>query len=295
MAPQTAGSQFFISAMDDSFLYALNCRGRLLDLSAPVVMGILNVTPDSFYDGGRLASMDAVLRQAEQMLSDGAALLDIGGASSRPGAEEVPEDVEKSRVLPAIETVLRHFPDAMLSVDTWRASVAEAAIAAGASIINDISAGSRDAALYPTVARQGCPYILMHAQGTPRTMQQAPEYTDVVQEVLDFFIREAGKLRDLGVRDIVLDPGFGFGKTVAHNYALLKNMHVFSAVLGLPVLAGISRKSMICKVLNVNPEKALNGTTALHVVALQQHARILRVHDVREAVEVIRLHQQINS
>jgi dihydropteroate synthase len=281
--------------MDNLFPYAINCRGRLLDLSAPVVMGILNRTPDSFYDGGKLDAPDAVLRQAEKMLLEGAALLDIGGASSRPGAQEVPEEEEKRRVLPAIEVILKHYPNTILSVDTWRASVAQAALDAGAAIVNDISAGAWDKEMYPTVAKLGCPYILMHIQGTPRTMQQAPEYTDVVQEVLDFFIQEVGMLRALGVRDIVLDPGFGFGKTVAHNYALLKNMDVFSSVLGLPVLAGISRKSMICKVLGVKPEQALNGTTALHVVALQQGARILRVHDVREAVEVVRIHAQINS
>lgn len=281
--------------MDNLFPYAINCRGRLLDLSAPVVMGILNRTPDSFYDGGKLDAPDAVLHQAEKMLSEGAALLDIGGASSRPGAQEVPEEEEMRRILPAIEVVLKHYPDAILSVDTWRASVAHAALDAGAAIINDISAGAWDKDMYPTVAKMGSPYILMHMQGTPRTMQQAPEYTDVVQEVLDFFIQEVGMLRALGVRDIVLDPGFGFGKTVEHNYALLKNMDVFSSVLGLPVLAGISRKSMICKVLGVKPEQALNGTTALHVVALQQGARILRVHDVREAVEVVRIHAQINT
>lgn len=275
--------------------YALNCRGRLLDLSSPVVMGILNVTPDSFFSGSRVGDADALLRQAETMLSEGAAILDIGGASSRPGAATVPEDEEMRRVLPAIERVLKNFPDAILSVDTWRASVAQQAVDAGAAIVNDISAGRFDARLYEAVADLGCPYILMHLQGTPDTMQRDPQYTDVVQEVLDFFIAEVGKLRALGVRDIVLDPGFGFGKTVAHNYALLRNLHVFGSVLGLPLLAGISRKSMICKVLGVPPEQALNGTTALHVVALQQGARILRVHDVREAVEVIRLYEQLGN
>ena len=275
--------------MEKNRSHTLNCQGRLLDLTAPVVMGILNVTPDSFFGGSRIGDTDALLRQAEKMLSEGAALLDIGGASSRPGAEEVSEDEEKRRVLPALEAVTTRFPDAILSVDTWRAAVAQAAIETGAALVNDISAGALDTAMYATVAACGCPYILLHAQGTPRTMQLAPTYSDVVQEVLDFFVHEVGKLRALGVRDIVLDPGFGFGKTVAHNYTLLQNMGVFESVLGLPVLAGISRKSMICKVLGVNPERALNGTTALHVVALQQGARILRAHDVREAVEVIRL------
>lgn len=258
-------------------------------------MGILNVTPDSFYDGGRLVTTEDAIRQAERMLGEGATLLDIGGASSRPGAEEVSEAEEMRRVLPAIELILRNFPDTVLSVDTWRASVARTALDAGASIVNDISAGRWDTAMYPTVAEADCPYILMHAQGTPATMQMAPQYDDIVQEELDFFIEEVGRLRAIGVRDIVLDPGFGFGKTVAHNYALLRNLDVFSTVLGLPVLAGISRKSMICKVLGVNPEHALNGTTALHMVALQQGARILRVHDVKEALEVIRLYEQLEG
>ncbi|MEQ1745002.1 MAG: dihydropteroate synthase [Saprospiraceae bacterium] len=278
--------------MNETHNFSINCNGHILDLSPPVVMGILNVTPDSFFDGGRLATTDTLLRQAEKMLTEGAALLDIGGASSRPGAEEVNESEEMHRVLPAIEAVHSRFPETMLSVDTWRASVAKSALGAGAAIVNDISGGRWDAEMHAAVAAHGCPYVLMHAQGTPRTMQVAPVYEDVVQEVLDFFIAEVGRLRMLGVRDIVLDPGFGFGKTVEHNYALLKNLHVFSIVLGLPVLAGISRKSMICQVLGVNPEKALNGTTALHVVALQQGARILRVHDVREAVEVVRLFEK---
>ncbi len=281
------------TSMNSTRTFSINCKGYLVDLSKPLVMGILNVTPDSFFGGSRVGDSDALLRQTEKMLSEGAAMLDIGGASSRPGAAEVSETEELRRVIPAIEFVLKNFPDAIISVDTWRASVAKAALNAGAGIINDISAGRWDPAMYPTVAAAGCPYILMHTQGTPATMQTAPQYDDVVQEELDFFMEEVGKLRALGVRDIVLDPGFGFGKTVAHNYALLKNMDVFSTVLGLPVLAGISRKSMICKVLNVKPEHALNGTTALHMVALQQGARILRAHDVKDALEVIRLYEQL--
>lgn len=270
----------------------LNCRGKLLDMSRPVVMGILNVTPDSFFDGGRHTGVEPALRQAEKMLSEGATLIDVGGASSRPGAPEVPENEELERVIPVIRTIKSHLPQAFVSVDTWRASVARAAVAAGADIVNDISAGKMDAGLYEAVAALDVPYILMHMQGTPGTMQQNPQYTDVVTEVLDFFIAELARLRALGIKDIVLDPGFGFGKTVEHNFALLKNLHVFSAATGLPVLAGLSRKSMICKVLKVKPEHALNGTTALHMVALQQGARILRAHDVKEAVEVIRLWEQ---
>ena len=277
-------------------------RSRLLDLTRPVVMGILNVTPDSFFDGGRYTTIDDVLHQAEKMLQAGAVLLDIGGASSRPGATEITEDEELKRVLPAIEALAKHFPEALLSIDTWRGQVALSAVGAGVHLINDISAGRLDATMYPTLKaihedRQlgPVPYILMHMQGRPATMQQAPVYTDVVTEVLDFFIAEVGRLRALGVTDIILDPGFGFGKTVEQNYQLLRQLSTFGQVLGLPVLAGLSRKSMICKVLKVNPEHALNGTTALHIVALQQGANILRVHDVREAVEVIRLWEMLAS
>lgn len=273
----------------------INCRGRVLGLSHPLVMGILNVTPDSFFDGGRYAGGTTALRQAEKMLAEGATFLDVGGASSRPGAAEVCEKEEMGRILPVIETIVRHFPDAIVSIDTWRAGVARAAADAGAAIVNDISAGRLDPKLYETVARLGLPYILMHMQGTPGTMQQSPHYEDIVTEVLDFFIRELEKLRALGVKDIVLDPGFGFGKTVEHNYRLLKHLHVFGNATGLPVLAGISRKSMVCKVLKVNPEHALNGTTALHMVALQQGACILRAHDVREAMEAIKLWEQLEQ
>lgn len=273
----------------------LNCRGRLLDLSAPVVMGILNVTPDSFFDGGRHEDPDHAFRQAEKMIREGARIIDVGGASSRPGADTVPEEEELRRVVPLVSQLAAAFPEIVVSVDTWRASVAREAAAAGAGILNDISAGCMDDNLYPEVAKSGLPYVLMHMQGTPATMQQAPVYDDVVTEVLDFFIAETGRLRTLGVTDIVLDPGFGFGKTVEHNYRLLNHLSLFSSVTGLPVLAGLSRKSMICKVLKVNPEQALNGTTALHMVALQQGAKILRVHDVKEAVEVIRLWEAVEA
>lgn len=272
----------------------LNCRGRLLSLDKPIVMGILNVTPDSFFDGGKHTQMAHQLRKTEQMLDGGAAIIDVGGMSSRPGAEVISPEEELRRVVPAIEGIIENFPEAIISIDTIRAEVAKAAVGAGASIVNDISAGAFDEALYPTLAELGVPYILMHMKGTPSTMQKSPDYDDVVREVLDFFIREVGKLRSLGVKDIVLDPGFGFGKSVGHNYQLLKKMHVFR-MLDLPVLAGVSRKSMICKVLKVNPLGALNGTTALHMVALQQGAKILRAHDVKEAVEVIKLWEQLEE
>lgn len=280
----------------------LRSRSRLLDLTRPVVMGILNVTPDSFFDGGRYTAIDSLLQQAEKMLDAGATWLDIGGASSRPGAAEVPEDQELSRVLPAMEALLERFPEALLSIDTWRAKVALAAVHAGAALINDVAAGRLDENMHPTLqALQGnselgpIPYVLMHMQGRPESMQRDPTYADVVTEVLDFFIAEVARLRALGVTDIILDPGFGFGKTVAQNYQLLQHLPVFRRVLDLPVLVGLSRKSMICKVLKVNPERALNGTTALHMIALQQGAKILRVHDVREAMEVVQLWEMLES
>ncbi len=273
----------------------INCRGKLLPLHPPVVMGILNVTPDSFYDGGRYLSDQAVLSQVETMLKEGASIIDVGGMSSRPGAGIISTEEELQRVLPVLESILSHFPEAVVSVDTVRSAVAEAAIQTGAHLINDISAGRIDPQMYSTVARLNVPYILMHMQGLPGTMQQAPQYQqEVTLEILDFFIDEVAKLRALGVRDIILDPGFGFGKTLDHNYQLLKNLHAFQ-VMDLPVLAGLSRKSMIYKLLSVTPEEALNGTTALHMVALQQGAVILRAHDVKEAVEVVRCWRQLEE
>lgn len=269
----------------------LNCSGKLLLLNEPIVMGILNVTPDSFYDGGKYTQEKNILQQVEKMLNEGATIIDVGGMSSRPGAEIIEEAEELQRVLPIIKSILQHFPDTIVSVDTVRAEVARQSIEAGASIVNDISAGRIDENMYATIAELNVPYILMHMAGQPKDMQKSPDYKDVVQEVLDFFIKEVGKLRALGIKDIVLDPGFGFGKTVSHNYELLKNMNVFH-ILGLPILTGISRKSMICKPLSIQPIDALNGTTALHVIALQQGSKILRVHDVKEAIQTIQLWQQ---
>ncbi len=272
----------------------INCRGRLLDLGSPVVMGILNLTPDSFFDGGKYANVEEAMRQVDKMVGEGAAIIDIGGMSSRPGAALVSEEEELRRVLPVVEAVAHHFPGVPLSVDTFRSEVARQSVAAGASIVNDIYAGRFDEKMYETVASLDVPYIMMHMQGSPNTMQLAPAYSNVVQEVLHFFIEKMGHLRNLGVKDIILDPGFGFGKTVAHNYELLNKLQVFR-MTELPILAGISRKSMICKVLGVKPEKALNGTTALHMVALQQGARLLRVHDVKEAVEVVKLWKELEA
>jgi dihydropteroate synthase len=272
----------------------LNCMGRLISLNQPIIMGILNITPDSFYDGGQYSSIQSALQQAERMLTEGATIIDIGGMSSRPGAQIITPEEELKRVIPVVEAIHSTFPEAIISVDTVRSQVARAAVENGASIVNDISAGSIDKELYATVAQLGVPYILMHMQGKPDNMQDKPDYEQVVQEVLDFLIREVDKLRSIGVKDIIIDPGFGFGKTVAHNYQLLKHLHLFQ-LIGVPVLAGLSRKSMICKVLKVKPANALNGTTALHMVALSQGAKILRVHDVKEANEVIRLWQELEN
>lgn len=272
----------------------LNCNGKLLDLEQPVVMGILNVTPDSFFDGGHYVGESAVLQQVESMLAAGASIIDIGGMSSRPGAKIISDEEELSRVIPVIELIIKKFPDIIISIDTVKSVVARRSTEAGVSIVNDISAGRLDKNLYETVADLGVPYVLMHMQGTPGDMQKNPVYEDVTQEVLDFFIREVGKLRTLGIKDIILDVGFGFGKTVEHNFQLLRNLHVFQ-ILDLPILTGLSRKSMVCRTLDVTPTDALNGTTALHMVALQQGSRILRAHDVREAIEVIKLWQQLEQ
>jgi len=271
----------------------INCKGKLVDLSEPIVMGILNVTPDSFFDGGKYQNEKALLQNVETMLNDGATIIDVGGMSSRPGAEIIDEEEELLRVLPTIELVIRNFPETIISIDTVRSRIAKEAVAAGASIVNDISAGSLDKRLFETVAELDVPYILMHMQGKPSNMQQKPDYQDVTEYVYDFFVKKIGELRALGVKDILIDPGFGFGKTVEHNYQLLKKLSIFK-ILDLPLLVGVSRKSMINKVLNTSPENALNGTTVLNTFALERGAKVLRVHDVREAMETIKLWQQLN-
>ncbi len=257
-------------------------------------MGIINMTPDSFYGASRVAA-DAVLRRVEQFLEEGASIIDVGGMSSRPGAEIISIQEEERRVLPVIEQIKNTFPKACLSIDTVHSVVAKKAIQAGASIINDISAGSIDANMFRTVAELGnVPYILMHIQGLPKTMQQNPVYKDVTLEVLDFLIGRLGMLRALEVKDVIIDPGFGFGKTIDQNYALLKRLNVFS-VMEAPILVGISRKSMIYKLLDITPEEALTATAALHWKALDGGASILRVHDVKAAVEVVRLWQKMQE
>lgn len=266
----------------------MNAGGKLIDLSTPKVMGILNITPDSFYDGGRYHTVAAALRQVESLLLAGADLVDVGAYSSRPGAADVSADEEKSRLLPAIEAIISHFPDTVLSIDTFRADVARACVSAGAHIINDISGGTLDTDMFATIAELQVPYILMHMRGTPDTMQQLTDYEDVVQEVSLYFGKQLAALRQLGVKDIILDPGFGFAKTLEQNYELLRRLDELH-VHRLPILGAVSRKSMIYKKLGIKPEDALNGSTVLHTVLLTKGVRILRVHDVKEAKEAIAL------
>ncbi len=266
----------------------INAGGRLIDMSEPVVMGIINNTPDSFYAGSRKQDMDAILKQAEMMLAEGAAILDIGGYSSRPGADEVNAGEEARRVLPAIKAILQRFPETCISVDTFRADIAEAAIAEGARIVNDISGGQLDEKMFETIGRLNVPYILMHMRGTPQTMNRLTGYQDMFAEMVDYFSSKLYQLRQLHVHDVIIDPGFGFAKTIDQNFELLSRLNDFK-ILGLPVLAGLSRKATVWKTLNSSSNDALNGTTVLNTVALLRGANILRVHDVKEAVEAIQL------
>ncbi|MDX5480259.1 MAG: dihydropteroate synthase, partial [Hymenobacteraceae bacterium] len=268
-----------------------NCNGNLLSLEAPLVMGILNVTPDSFYSGSRLSTLEEVVKRAGSMLADGADLLDLGGYSSRPGAADVPDQEELDRVVPAVEAILSAFPQAVISVDTFRAKVAEEAVRAGASIINDISGGNLDETMFETVARLQVPYILMHMRGTPQTMGSLAQYEDVVTEVIDELQVQVGRLRQLGVKDIILDPGFGFAKTVAHNFELLNRLDELR-IFELPVLAGMSRKSMVYKTLDIEQADALTGTIAVNTIALMKGADILRVHDVKETKQTVQLYKK---
>lgn len=264
------------------------CRGQLIDLSKPRVMGILNATPDSFFKGSRTQSLDQALERAGEMLAEGADFLDVGGYSSRPGAAEVSEAEEKARVVPLIEALAQTYPDALLSIDTFRASVARAALHAGAALVNDISGGARDAAMLPLIAETQVPYILMHMRGTPQDMTSKTNYEDLIGDMLYYFSQRLAAARALGIADCIVDPGFGFAKTREQNFELLAGLEAFKE-LEVPMLVGLSRKSMIWKTLETTPEKALNGTTALHMLALERGANILRVHDVAEAVECVRL------
>lgn len=271
--------------------HTLNCRGRLVSLDRPAVMGILNITPDSFYAGSRVAP-DEVVATAGRMLAEGATFLDVGGYSTRPGAAGISAVEEADRVLPIIEAILTSFPEALISVDTFRASVAWQAVEAGACLVNDVAGGTLDPAMFATVAQLNVPYVLMHLRGTPQTMQSRATYQNLVTEVIDELTIRLAELRALGQKDVVVDPGFGFAKTPAHNFELLENLEAFR-LFDEPLLVGLSRKTTIWKTLNVSADEALNGTTVLNTVALQKGASILRVHDVREAIEAIELTHQL--
>ncbi|MBR5204173.1 MAG: dihydropteroate synthase [Bacteroidaceae bacterium] len=273
----------------------INANGRLMDLSEPQVMGILNVTPDSFYAGSRGVTERYILDRLEQIMDEGASIVDIGAYSSRPGAQEVSVEEEMERLRTGLELIRKHRPDAIVSVDTFRADVAKMCVEEyGVAIINDISAGQMDEQMFATIARLGVPYIIMHMKGTPQTMQTNPQYEHFLKEVFYYFSEKVQKLRDLGVKDIIIDPGFGFGKTLEHNYELMNHLEEF-ALFELPLLVGVSRKSMIYKLLGATPEEALNGTTALNTIALTKGAHILRVHDVREAVETVKIVQKMKA
>ena len=270
----------------------LNCKGQLISLKSPLVMGILNITPDSFYDGGKYQNTSDILRQTEKMLQEGAAFIDVGAYSSRPGAAHVPEEEEEARILPVIELLLKKFPDVLLSVDTFRSGVARSCIARGAAIINDISGGTLDPKMWETVGELQVPYIMMHMRGTPQTMSGMTQYENLVEDIIYDFSGKIAKARAAGINDLILDPGFGFAKTLEQNYELLGQLDLLLQ-LEYPLLVGISRKSMIYKLLDQSPEEALNGTTALHMYSLFKGAHILRVHDVREATECVRLFNQL--
>jgi dihydropteroate synthase len=272
----------------------INARGTLIDLSNPKVMGIINLTPDSFFSDSRKPAVDDAVAQAGHMLAEGATFLDLGAYSSRPGAEDISIQEETDRLLPVVEAIVAAYPDAILSIDTFRAQVAEAAIQAGAHIINDISGGQLDADMFATMARLQVPYILMHMKGTPQNMVQLAHYVDVFTEVFDYFVQRYETLRQMGVHDVILDPGFGFAKKAEHSYTLLNRLNDFD-MLELPVLAGVSRKRMIYGLLGSSAQDALNGTTVLNTIALTKGASILRVHDVKEAVEAVKLWEAVQA
>lgn len=266
----------------------LNCNGTLLDLSTPKVMGVLNLTPDSFFDGGAFQLEEKIIAQVTKMIAEGAVIIDVGAYSSKPNAEDVSVAEEKKRLLPVVKLLVKEFPNLVLSIDTFRAEVANSAINEGAAIVNDISAGGLDATMFKTVADLKVPYIMMHMRGNPKTMQTLTNYENLTQEVIYYFSEKIKEARDLGISDLVVDPGFGFAKTREQNFELLNKLELLS-ILDAPLLAGVSRKSMIYKTLNTTPQEALNGTSVLNTIALQKGAKILRVHDVKEAVEAVKL------
>ena len=271
----------------------INCKDKLLNLDSPIVMGILNVTPDSFFDGGKYQYEKEILARATEIIDQGGTIIDIGGYSSRPGAKHISEQEELERVIPAIELILSKFPSALISVDTFRSKIARKSVEVGACMINDISAGEMDSNMFATIRELQVPYCIMHMKGTPQNMQKKPSYKNVTEEVLFFLAQKIELLHKLGVNDILVDPGFGFGKTTEHNYELLKNLSFFKN-LNKAILVGVSRKSMIYKTLGISPQESLNGTTALHSFSLQNGGTLLRVHDVEEAMETITLFNKIS-
>jgi dihydropteroate synthase len=272
----------------------LNCLGNLVDLKVPKVMGILNSTPNSFYDGGRYLSDKALLSQVEKMLFEGATFIDVGAYSSKPNAELVSEKEEVTRIVPVVELILKHFPKTILSIDTFRSSVAKICVDNGAAMINDISAGSLDEKMFEMVSNLQVPYCMMHMRGTPQSMQNQTNYTDITKELLLYFSEKVAKARSFGINDLVIDPGFGFAKNTEQNYEVLQKLNVLEFI-ELPLLVGFSRKSMVYKPLDITPEEALNGTTVVNTIALTKGAKILRVHDVKEAVQCITLFEKCNS
>jgi len=272
----------------------LNLHGRLLDLNTPKVMAILNITPDSFFGGSRFSDEKAILQHVEKILHDGASIIDIGGYSTRPGAQDIPEKEELHRVIAPIRSILKNFPNAVISIDTFRSGVAKAAVEEGALLINDVSGGQADHQMFNVTAKLGVPYVLMHMRGTPQTMTQQTVYENLIKEIMDYFHSKINALQAKGVKDIIIDPGFGFAKTATQSFELLQHLDHL-AYLEKPILAGLSRKSMIWKTLLTNPENALNGTTSLNTIALMKGASLLRVHDVKEAVEVVKLIESLTQ
>ncbi len=272
----------------------INCKGDLIDLATPKVMGILNLTPDSFFDGGSYKDESAILKRVESMLNDGATFVDMGAYSSRPGAEHVPEVEELKRMIPIVKLILKHFPETLISIDTFRSKVAEESIVHGAAIINDISAGNLDENMFATIAKFQVPYIMMHMKGTPQSMQKEAIYEDLIKDLRYYFSEKIAQTTQLKINDVIIDPGFGFAKTTGQNYTLLNHLDLFQT-FGLPLLIGLSRKSMIYKILGSTPQEALNGTSALHTIALLKGANIIRAHDVREAVECVKLVEALKA
>lgn len=272
----------------------INCKGKLIDLSTPKIMGILNVTPDSFFDGGKYNDEQRILNQVDKMLTEGATFIDVGAYSSRPGAIHITEEEELNRILPIIKLLVAHFSEILISIDTFRSIVAEKCINTGAAIINDISGGNADVKMFATAVKLQVPYIMMHMQGTPQNMQKNPNYSNITEEILSDFAKKSAELKKLGLNDLIIDLGFGFGKTIEHNYELLNNLDLFHT-LNCPILTGVSRKSMLYKPLEIEAKNALNATTFANTIAIQKGSQILRVHDVKEANEIIKLNALLSN